>query len=195
MLNRLKVKSENLFEKVNTAKGITKLSIKFPEYDLEKYGSSFLKFEKLQSLFLQSNVNSVNLIPKDVGELKTLRQLEILNFNYKEFPEWILKLSNLELLVFRGNDIESLPDSIHQLTKLKSFRLENCGIKKLPESMFKMNKLINLSLADNFNIESIDSNFLPQNLKELVLTPSNLSFKQKEIILKNKQNLKVIDND
>ncbi len=195
MLNQLKFKSECLFEEVSTAKGIIKLSIRFPEYDLEKYGSSFLNFEKLKYLFLQSDVNSRSLISNDVGELKTLRHLEILNFNYKEFPEWILKLSNLEQLVFRGNDIVSLPDSISRLTKLKSFRIENCGIKKLPESMFKMNQLIHLSLADNFNIESIDSNCLPVNLKELIVTPSNLSFKQKEIILKKRPNLKVIDCD
>ena len=192
MLNLLKYKSDDLFEKVNTAKGITKLSIRFPEYNIEKYGSSFLNFEKLKSLFLQCDVNDLNLIPNDVGELKTLKELEILNFNYKEFPKWILKLSNLEYLMFRGNDIEHLPDSIYQLTKLKYFRLENCGIKKLPETMLNMDKLIHLSLADNFNIESIDSNYLPKNLKELVVTPSNLSSKKKEMIANSKPKLKIV---
>ncbi|WP_159092363.1 leucine-rich repeat domain-containing protein [Aquimarina sp. Aq107] len=171
------------------------LSIRYPDYDLEKYGSSFLNFEKLTSLFLQSDVNSMNLIPEDVGELKTLRQLEILNFNYQEFPKWILKLPNLEELIFRGHDIENLPNSISQLTKLKSFRLENCAIKKLPESMFKMNKLAHLSLADNFKIESIDSNHLPINLQELVVTPSNLSSKQKEMIRENRPDLQIISHD
>jgi len=195
MLHLVKFKSENLFEKAKTAKGITMLSIRYPDYDIEKYGSSFLNFEKLTSLFLQSDVNSTNLIPGDVGELKTLRKLEILNFNYQEFPKWILKLPNLEELTFRGHDVENLPNSISQLTKLKSFGLENCAIKKLPESMFKMNNLVHLSLADNFKIESIDSNYLPINLKELVVTPSNLSSKQKEIIRKNRPNLKIVNHD
>lgn len=191
----LKFKSEDLFEKAKIAKNVTKLSILFPVYDLEKYGPSFLKFEKLKHLILQSDVNSMNLIASDVGELKTLKQLEILNFSYREFPEWILNLSNLEQLTFRGHDIERIPDSISQLTKLKSFRLENCGIKKLPKSMFKMDKLTHLSLADNFNIESIDGYYLPKNLKELVVTPSNLSYKQKEMIHKNRPKLNVINFD
>ncbi|WP_282088693.1 leucine-rich repeat domain-containing protein [Aquimarina algiphila] len=195
MLNLSKSKSENLFEKIKTAKDVTKLSIRYPNYDLEKYGPSFLNFGKLKSLFLQSKADSINIIPSDVGELKTLKQLEILNFSYQEFPKWILKLPNLEQLVFRGHDIESLPESISQLIKLKSFRLENCAIKKLPESMYKMKKLIHLSLADNFKLESIDTNYLPINLKELIVSPSNLSSKQKEMILKRRPNLKVIDND
>ncbi len=192
MLNLLKYKSDDLYEKVNTAKDITELSIRFAEYNLEKHGQNFLNFEKLKSLFLQSHVNNKNLIPNDVGELKTLKKLEILNFNYNQFPEWILNLSNLEHLIFRGNDIENLPESIHKLTKLKYFRLENCSIKKLPESMFKMDKLIHLSLADNFKIESIDSNYLPRNLRELIVKPSNLSFKQKEMISNSRPKLKVI---
>jgi len=61
--------------------------------------------------------------------------------------------------------------------------------------MFKMNKLVHLSLADNIKIESIDSNYLPINLKELVVTPSNLSSKQKEMIRKNRPNLKVVNHD
>lgn len=191
MLNFLKYKSDNLFEKVNTAKGITELSIRFPEHDLEKHGQNFLHFEKLKKLFLQSDVNNVSLIPNDVGELKTVKKLEILNFNYKEFPEWILKLSKLEYLTFRGNDIENLPESIYELKKLKYFRLENCRIKKLPESMFNMNKLIHLSLADNFNLETINSNNLPKNLKKLIVSPSNLSSKQKEMVSDSRPKLEI----
>jgi len=192
MFNLLKYKSDDLFEKVNTAKGITELSIWCPEYNLEKQGQHFLNFKKLKSLFLQSHVNSKYLIPNDVGELKSLKKLGVLNFNYDQFPEWILNLSNLEYLMFRGSDIKNLPESIHKLTNLKYFRLENCSIKKLPESMFNMGKLVHLSLIDNFNIESIDSNCLPRNLRKLTVTPSNLSSKQKEMISNSRPKLKVI---
>lgn len=191
MPNLLKYKSDDLFEKVDTAKGITELSIRFPEYKLEKHGQNFLKFEKLKSLFLQSDVKDTNVIPPIVGELKTLKKLEILNFNYKEFPQWILTLPNLAYLTFRGNEVERLPDAICQLTKLKSFRLENCRIKKLPESMVHMDNLIHLSLADNFHMESIDSNFLPKNLEKLVVAPSNLSSKQREKIRNHRPKLKM----
>jgi len=191
----LRFRSENLFEKVKTAKSVTKLSIRYPDYNLEDYGSCFLRFKKLKSLFLQSKVNNMNLIPDDLGELKTLRKLEILNFNYQEFPNWILNLSSLERLLFRGHNVEQLPESIMQLVNLKSFRLENCAIQKLPESMFKMNKLVHLSLADNFMIQSIDHDCLPVNLKELKVTPSNLSAKQKEMIRENRPDLKLISHE
>ena len=187
----MKRKSENLFETKNTAKNISQLSIRFPDHNLENYGTFFLNFKNLKTLFLQSDINNIGLIPNDVGELKSLTHLEILNFNYKELPQWILKLPKLEKLLFRGHNIEVLPDSISQLKNLKSLRLENCVIKELPKSMSTMNRLVHLSLADNFNLKTINTNALPLNLKELIITPSNLPQHEKETIRLNRPGLKI----
>ena len=161
MLGLVRRKSENLFENETSAQYIKKLYITFPIYNISKLGSHFLKFTSIQELYLQSNISYKYLPPKEIGRLKTLQQLHILNFNYQQFPEWILGLENLSELMIRGNNIQYLPEEIAKLTNLKKLRIENCELTKVPLSITKLNKLKHLSFADDKQLSHIDIECIP----------------------------------
>jgi Leucine-rich repeat (LRR) protein len=151
------------------------LSIVLPDFDLCEYGEDFLKFKKLKELILQSDVLQPNLLPDDFGKLQTIESLYILNFNYKEFPEWIFNLKNIRHLMLRGNDIEKIPDDITKLKKLEKLRIENCALKELPISFSELRNLKQLLLSDNSNLTTLNADTLPNKLKVLNLAASGIS--------------------
>lgn len=182
MISLVKKTSDNLFETTEKAKNIRKLNIFFPEFDLSKTGHEFIKFEKLEDLHIQTHISYSYNLPNQIGTIKTITNLTILNINYREFPEWIFNLTNLKSLIFRGNDTEYLPEEIYQLTNLKKLRVENCYLKEIPSSMYRLKNLQSLSLIDNFKIQWIEPNHLPINLKKLDIAPSNISDENKRQI-------------
>ena len=167
--------SHNLFLPIHKAITIKSLTIQFPDYDISACGHQFLNFTKLKHLFIQSEVFKFDMLPEEIGQLHTLKRLEILNFNYTSFPKWILKLENLEHLLLRGNDITQIPIEIIRLKKLKTLRIENCKLQYLSATFHQFNSLTKLSLVDNFHLQDIDPNHLPKGLTSLKLNPSNLA--------------------
>lgn len=168
-------KSENLFEPPEIAWRISELRITFPDYQINKCGKEFLNFQQLRELYVQANIGYESLLPPEIGSLKSLETLTILNFEYSEFPKWILQLTNLSQLTFRGNSVSKIPEEIQKLSSLRLLRIENCGIEDLPKSTSELYKLRRLSLSDNQYLKSININSLPKNLEILNLAMTQVN--------------------
>lgn len=168
-------KSENLFEPAEIARKIKQLRIYFPDFNIDECGKEFSRFEKLEELYAQAKVGSESLLPPEIGRIESLKKLTILNFDYSEFPMWILQLKKLRRLTFRGNDIRKIPEEIQQLSSLRRLRIENCCVENLPHSIGELHELRRLSLSDNRHLKRINTDSLPKNLKvlNLVMTQVN----------------------
>ncbi|MFT5617172.1 MAG: hypothetical protein ACI85I_000388 [Arenicella sp.] len=175
-------KTHNWEEALKEPEKVKRLDVRFHEFDLNDYSHIFQKMKNLESIFLQTSVYIYPTIPEIIGELVKLKKLYILNYEYTEFPTWIFKLKNLRKLMVRGHDIKHIPNEISKLQKLKSIRLENCSLETLPKSMSEMQNLTKISLRDNFKLKTIESDYLPPNLKILSTTPSTLSEENKSVI-------------
>ena len=172
---RYQRKSENLFEDPAVAKAIKTLRITLPDYELHDCGKEFLKFERLKELYVHSDVEFKSLLPTELGALKSLEKLTILNFDYREFPNWILGLKNLKSLTFRSNGVDTIPEEIGQLKLLSCLRIENCCVKDLPLALRELHELKQLSLSDNKYLERINLDCLPKNLRVLNLVMTQVS--------------------
>lgn len=135
---------------------------------LNSFADQLYKFKKLKELFIHTEINYSKDLPKEIGDLKTLRKLRILNYPFKEFPLWVLKLKNLEELLIRGNELEKFPEEIRKLSKLKTLRIENCELKEVPNGIFNLKNLEYLSFQGT-KLENVDVRKLPENLKTLNL--------------------------
>jgi len=175
MIRAFKKKSTNLFEQPEDARKVKILSIIGHEFDINKHGVDFMRFENLEELFLQNNGMYTSLLPEEIGRLKTLTKLYVLNYSYREFPEWVLNLKNLKSLMIRGNDIIKIPDQIGQLVQLEKLRIENCELVDLPDSVSNLVNLRKLSLSDNFKLTKLNISSLPKRLKVLNLSATGIS--------------------
>ncbi|WP_298791025.1 hypothetical protein [uncultured Allomuricauda sp.] len=180
-----KRKSNDLFELPEKAKKIHSLEVILPDYNISDYGTEFLKFENLKELYVQSHAHMENLLPQEIGDLVLLEKLYILNFNYKEFPNWIFKLKNIKQLMLRGNNVDYIPKQIKELSALEKLRIENCKLADLPDSIANLNNLRELSLSANSKLIKLNIDNLPNNLKILNLAVTGIIGQHlKEIELK-----------
>ncbi len=185
-INKNKIET-NLFISEEKALKTKKLHIHFPNYELNKHGSEFLKFKNLKELSIQSHVDAIFLLPTEISQLSQLKTLLILNVELKEFPKWIFKISQLEYLMLRGHAIKEIPIGISQLKKLKKLRIENCDLTQLPIDFNLLTKLEKLSLTANYHLADINIHQLPNSLKKINVSPTSLSkSNQKELLNKYK---------
>jgi len=167
---------------------VKKLYIRFPE-NLNDHAAEFLKFTNLRSLDIQTEVSHAPYLPKEIGALKTLTRLSILNVSFEAFPEWILNLTNLEYLRVRGCEITEIPSGIKNLQKLKALRTENCEIYDLPVQLKEMPNLKYLSLTDT-KIRVLNIGNLPPNLETLGIIMTLMDTHEKFRIKQHKPTLK-----
>jgi tetratricopeptide (TPR) repeat protein len=66
-----------------------------------------------------------------------------------ELPEDVTKLTDLSILILRGNNLKVLPASIGKLTNLKKLVLVNNQLTTLPDEIGELKELKNLNLKGN----------------------------------------------
>ncbi|KGO93222.1 leucine-rich repeat domain-containing protein [Flavobacterium subsaxonicum] len=167
---------------------VKKLRLSFPD-NLNDHGAEFLKFTKIRSLNIQTNIYHAPYLPKQIGQLKTLTKLSILNVPFEEFPEWIPGLTNLEYLMVRGCEITEIPPGIKNLQKIKVLRIENCEVTALPVQLAAIPNLKYLSLTDT-RIKKLDVSSLPPNLETLGIIMTLINTDEKFRIKEHKPTLK-----
>ncbi len=159
-------------EALRTPQRVKRLYIRFRDDpskgNLNNYASDFLKFVNLQELRIQLGPNDLPTLPAEIGELKTLKKLSILNVPFNDFPEWATNLVNLEYLMVRGCEITSVPKIMANLKKLEVLRIENCKLAEMPEGINELALLKELSFSDTPILFSSIKN-LPKSLKILSL--------------------------
>jgi hypothetical protein len=166
-------KYTDLEEAIREAEKVKKIRLWAFDIDINSYAKDFLKFQSIKNLYIQTDIAHVSFLPKEIGELKTLKKLEILNVPFLEFPEWIENLENLEYLMVRGCEITVLPSFIGKLQKLKVLRIENCELSSIPKELALLTNLKELSIVIT-PIRDIPLAYLPQKLKYLHLFQTHI---------------------
>lgn len=103
-------------------------------------------------------------------ELRRMKRFSAIRCRDGELPESIGELDNLEILLFRSNEIKRVPWSIGNLFNLKKLDLSSNRIRKLPKSIGNLVNLEELLLNCN-KLEKLPKyvgNLF--NLKRLVLS-------------------------
>lgn len=144
-----------------------------------KYGFSSI-FKGISELNLFTS--GIRELPEEIGELTELKIL-ILRGNYlSTLPKSIGKLSKLEELNLINNNMSHLPDEITELKNLKKLDLTINKLEKLPDNIGRLLNLEYLDLDDN-NISFIPSSIQNiKNMKELLLEGNPISETHKKEI-------------
>lgn len=115
--------------------------------ELKKCISKLPKLKQLQILSLASY--TVDFFPKEIGELKNLKSLN-LNVRLTELSADIGKLSSLVELRFEGMQFKTVPKEIGNLQKLEKLSFDYCRqVQLLPDELFNITTLKHLSVYDS----------------------------------------------
>ncbi len=173
----IRTKFDSLIEALRVPADCRVLNLLFIKENLKHLGQSFKKLENLEELFIQGDITICSdnkfQLPDEIGQLKKLEKLTLLNLPIKDFPHWTLNLKRLKYLMIRGTDIDILPSSINQLSELTTLRIENCPLTVLPTELKEMKKLKELGLSDTM-LTKIDKKYLPTSLKKINLAGTQL---------------------
>ncbi|XP_064410512.1 uncharacterized protein LOC102354453 [Latimeria chalumnae] len=112
------------------------------------------KLEELSVLDLSPERESclsykIDLLPREVGQLKNLTTLNLDTNDLKEVPAEIGALQNLERLTLSNNLLRFLPPEFGQLKKLQSLHLANNRLEELPAQVCQLGNLTFLDISDN----------------------------------------------
>jgi hypothetical protein len=88
-------------------------------------------------------------LPESIGNLKSLKILDLGNNYISEFPESIGNLKALQNLNIPYNQLKSLPDSIKNLKALNKLALHHNRLIKMPKSLLKLPNLRYLNVKFN----------------------------------------------
>lgn len=86
-------------------------------------------------------------IPEEIGEIKTLKKLEIFDNEVKYLPRSLEKLTELECLRITGNEVSELGFDIAKLQKLEILDLSAMPLKAFPLGITKLKNLKALYLS------------------------------------------------
>lgn len=121
-------------------------ALRLTDMDVMQYQGRFAQFTHLRKLSIHA-CSSVQL-PDDIGTLKTLAFLQVLNMPIEEFPAWICTLDNLEHLTLRGTFIRTLPPDIARLSKLIFLSVSCSLVAELPPEIAELPRLRRLEVSD-----------------------------------------------
>ena len=134
-----------------------------------------------------SERNTTDNIPKSIKFLSNLTNLRINSLSYQidglnELPKEIGNLINLTVLNLYFNNLRKLPDSIKNLTNLTSLHLGDNYFNELPNSIESLTNLSNLNLSFN-NLTSLPK-FIGNlsNLKTLNLSNNSFTLFPNELL-------------
>ncbi|MEO1486016.1 MAG: DUF5018 domain-containing protein, partial [Bacteroidota bacterium] len=137
----------------------------FDEPDLSKWAGVSIDDNSGRVVILQLNAaRKLTSIPKEIGELSELEELNLSNNQLKTLPDQMGKLSKLKRFIITDNELEQLPASLSQLDQLETLGLARNKLTSFPESVLGMESLKVLGIAEN-KIQSLPSQI--EDLSEL----------------------------
>lgn len=105
------------------------------------------EWKTLQILNLSGN--NIEIIPKEIKNLKALKKLYLNKNKIKSIPKEIRELKQLIEFEIKNNSIEEIPIIFGDLSNLEVVDVSNNFIKTLPGSMYFLNKLTKLNVQGN----------------------------------------------
>ncbi|HEY6142204.1 MAG TPA: leucine-rich repeat domain-containing protein [Flavobacterium sp.] len=173
----------NIPESVKNFKSLSEISIYGTR--LTEFPMGFCYTNSLNTFVYGGNLTPT--IPKEIGNLKNLKNLTLYSLPLKEIPKEIGNLENLQLLIifdtkgdntaagpFRTGGMQYIPKEIGNLKMLQNLELENNNLMEIHKEIGSLNKLTVLSLSDN-NLKSLPKEIYNlQNLEILNLSNNPL---------------------
>ena len=97
------------------------------------------------------SLNKIRFLPSSIGEMRSLRYLDVHFNELHGLPHAIGRLTNLEYLNLSSNfsDLQELPETIGDLVNLVELDLSNNQIHALPDTFGRLEKLTKLNLDEN----------------------------------------------
>ena len=95
-------------------------------------------------------------LPKSIGDLIHLKQLNLSKNNLQRLPSEIGKLKNLERLNAWSNSLQELPRELGSLKNLKQLDLEDNHLIEIPRAVFELTALRILDVEHNTILEIPD---------------------------------------
>lgn len=87
-------------------------------------------------------------LPESLGRLTQLQELHLRGNQLMALPEWLGKLTQLQELDLSSNQLTALPESLGQLRQLWSLNLSDNQLMALPESLARLVNLTRLWLGE-----------------------------------------------
>lgn len=117
------------------------------EFKMSLPEESFTQNElnRLTNLSLVNDVNG-GILPDKFDLMPNLKKIEAYSINIEEIPKSIGKLKYLEELNWNQNDIKSFPIFLTDVTTLKHLYINKGSIEDIPEEIYKMSQLTYLDL-------------------------------------------------
>ncbi|KAF5940716.1 hypothetical protein HYC85_021883 [Camellia sinensis] len=187
--------------------GMSKLpdNLEFPKLHLlrleDNYASklpnlpdSFYRGMKELKALSMLNVYIEGSLPTSLRWLTNLRSLSLYECGLIDDVSVIGALENLEILSFKGTEIEELPKEIGRLSHLKLLDLIQCGVKRIcPGVLSCLSKLEELYLGSSFNdehrIEESKATFTElcglSNFTTLVISLDSFAYWPRDLVLPN----------
>ncbi|MHA1682192.1 MAG: leucine-rich repeat domain-containing protein [Promethearchaeota archaeon] len=88
-------------------------------------------------------------LPDTIGNLKSLKYLDLVNNELTSLPDTIGNLTSLQTLWSAGNQLTSLPDTIGNLTSLQTLWPPGNQLTSLPDTIGNLKSLDDLDLRKN----------------------------------------------
>jgi Leucine-rich repeat (LRR) protein len=122
-----------------------------PEVTGDKQAAVYRIHKAFISLSSELDLKDLKLssLPPEIGELKTLKWLQLSNNRLKSLPAELAKLQNLKSLYVYDNILMTLTPEIAKLTKLESLDLGNNLLTSLPIELAHLQNLAYLDLNRN----------------------------------------------
>jgi leucine-rich repeat protein SHOC2 len=117
------------------------------------------------------NGNRLTTLPENIGNLKSLRSLQLTGNLLTTLPESFGYLEKLREFYIVFNNLTSLPESIGSLQQLEYLNLAANNLRTLPESIKYLQNLENLNLKGN----PMDPNYISK-LENEILPNCNINF-------------------
>jgi|GEM_PF-4305108 len=130
--------------------------------------SSIEKLQKLENLYIRGSLYS---LPEQIGQLKNLTSIHILESAIAVLPESIGNLKKLKNLLLYYSPISSIPASIGGAFNLKILWISGTKITSIPVETGFLAKLEKLRIENNPLLSGLPAElFYLGNLKELVIS-------------------------
>jgi hypothetical protein len=100
-------------------------------------------------LGLDISGNNLTSLPKWIGNLKTLREINLRQNKFSSLPTEFFELTNLENIDLWGNKLVNIPKEINRLKHLAELNISANKLKDLPTSFGELNNLVFLAMDLN----------------------------------------------
>ena len=104
--------------------------------------------------------NDITNLPVDIGNMSSLRRIDIGENAISSLPDSIGDLSNLNEFYINDNLLTSLPETFGNLTSLAWFSAANNNLSSLPDTIGNLhNQLAEFRLIGNSGLGNLNYNF------------------------------------